>query len=113
MSQSGNSLAVQWLGLCIFTAEHPGSILGRGTKILQVLRCSQGKKKTESTSLPKPLHDAVTGMPPKTEVMSHSRGSSGLPAGPDHLPGVCCACGHRGLSDLLSKTLGLSTPNPC
>ena len=64
MSQSGNSLAVQWLGLCIFTAEHPGSILGRGTKILQVLRCSQGKKKkTESTSLPKPLHDAVTGCP--------------------------------------------------
>ena len=37
MSQSGSSLAAQWLGLCIFTAEHPGSILGRGTKILQVL----------------------------------------------------------------------------
>lgn len=55
----------------------------------------------------------VPGRPPKTEVMSHSRGSSGLPAGPDNLTGVCYACGHHSLLDLLSKTLALSTPNLC
>ena len=32
---TGNSLAVQWLGPCTFTAEGLGSIPGRGTKILQ------------------------------------------------------------------------------
>ena len=31
----GNSLAVQWLGFCTFTAEGMGSIPGRGTKVLQ------------------------------------------------------------------------------
>ena len=31
----GNSLVVQWLGLHAFTAEGPGSIPGRETKILQ------------------------------------------------------------------------------
>ena len=41
----GNSLAVQWLGLRAFTAEGPGSIPGRGTKIPQALRGSQKKKK--------------------------------------------------------------------
>ena len=30
----GNSLAVQWLGLCASTAGGTGSIPGRGTKIL-------------------------------------------------------------------------------
>ena len=30
---SGNSLVVQWLGLCVFTAEGTGSIPGWGTKI--------------------------------------------------------------------------------
>ena len=30
----GNSLVVQWLGLCAFTAEGVGSIPSRGTKIL-------------------------------------------------------------------------------
>ena len=29
-----NSLAVQWLGLCAFTAGGPGSTPGQGTKIL-------------------------------------------------------------------------------
>ena len=28
-------MAVQWLGFCTFAAEDAGSILGRGTKILQ------------------------------------------------------------------------------
>ena len=37
----GNSLAVQWLGLCTFTAEGTGSIPGRGTKIPQAAQCSQ------------------------------------------------------------------------
>ena len=31
----GNSLLVQWLGLCAFTAKDPGSIPGQGTKIPQ------------------------------------------------------------------------------
>ena len=29
----GNSLAVQWLGLCVSTAGGPGSIPGQGAKI--------------------------------------------------------------------------------
>ena len=33
----GNSLVVQWLGLCAFTAEGPGSIPGQGTKIPQIV----------------------------------------------------------------------------
>ena len=40
----GNSLAVQWLVLCTFTAKSPGSIPGWGTKILQASRGSQKKK---------------------------------------------------------------------
>ena len=31
----GNSLLVQWLELCTFTAEGPGSIPGGGSRILQ------------------------------------------------------------------------------
>ena len=34
----GNSLVVQWLGLCAFTGKGAGSILGQGTKILQATR---------------------------------------------------------------------------
>ena len=41
----GNSLAVQWLGLCAFTAEGLGSIPGWETKFLQATRHSQKKKK--------------------------------------------------------------------
>ena len=37
----GNSLAVQWLGLCAFTAEGLGSIPGEGTKIPQATWCGQ------------------------------------------------------------------------
>ena len=32
-----NSLAVQWLGLCAFTAEGPGLIPGWGIKIPQIV----------------------------------------------------------------------------
>ena len=40
----GNSLVVQWLGLCASTAGGMGLIPGLGTKILQAARCSQKKK---------------------------------------------------------------------
>ena len=43
----GNSLAVQWLGLCIFTDEDTGSISGQGTKIPQARKCSWKKKKKD------------------------------------------------------------------
>ena len=33
----GNSLAVQWLGLCAFTSRGAGLIPGRGAKILQAM----------------------------------------------------------------------------
>ena len=36
-----NSLGLQWLGLCTFTAKGQGSIPGQGTKILQVTRQDQ------------------------------------------------------------------------
>ena len=36
----GDFLVVQWLGLCIFTAEGVGSIPGQGTKILQAMQYS-------------------------------------------------------------------------
>ena len=42
--KEGNSLVVQWLGLCALTAEGPVSIPGQGTKILQAVWCSQKKK---------------------------------------------------------------------
>ena len=37
----GNSLAVQWLGLHTSTAEGPGSVPGRGSKIPQAARGGQ------------------------------------------------------------------------
>ena len=43
--QRENSLAVQWLGLCTFTAKGPGSIPGQRTNIPQASRCGQKKKK--------------------------------------------------------------------
>ena len=36
-----NSLVVQWLGHCTFTAKDSGSIPGRGTKIPQDTQCDQ------------------------------------------------------------------------
>ena len=38
---TGNSLAIQWLGLCTFINEGAGSIPSRGTKILQIAQCGQ------------------------------------------------------------------------
>ena len=50
MKSWGNSLAVQWLGLCALTAKGPGSIPSRGTKIPQAAWCG-GKKKTTQWNL--------------------------------------------------------------
>ena len=46
----GNSLAVQWLGLGVFTTVGLGSIPGRGTKTLQAAQCDQKKRVRESCS---------------------------------------------------------------
>lgn len=51
----GNSLLVQWLGLCPFTAEGLGSILGRGSKILQARPQGQRKQKNKQTLGPTEL----------------------------------------------------------
>ena len=42
-------MAVQWLGLGAFTAEARGSILDRGTKILQATERGQKKKKKKKS----------------------------------------------------------------
>ena len=44
----GNSLIVQWLGFCTFTAGCTGSIAGQGTKIPHATWCSQKQKKLKS-----------------------------------------------------------------
>ena len=43
----GNSLAVQWLGLCTFIAKGTGSIPGQGTKIPQVVRPKNNNNNTK------------------------------------------------------------------
>ena len=47
---TGNSLAVQWLGLRAPTAEGVGLIPGQGTKIPQATRRGQKKKKKKKRS---------------------------------------------------------------
>ena len=44
----GNSLVVQWLGLCAFTVEGPGSVPGQGNKILQATQCGQKQKQNKT-----------------------------------------------------------------
>ena len=44
LKNAGNSLVVQWLGLCIFTAKGLGSIFGWETKIPQIVQCCEKKK---------------------------------------------------------------------
>ena len=46
----GNSLVVQWLGCHPFTAEGPGPVLGRGTKVLQTTCFGQKKRQQTWTS---------------------------------------------------------------
>ena len=43
-----NSLAVQWLGVHALTAEGPGSIPSRGTKISEAVWRRQKKKKKKN-----------------------------------------------------------------
>ena len=45
MDKGGNSLMVQWLGLCTLTAKGWGSTTGQRTKILQGAWLSQKKKR--------------------------------------------------------------------
>ena len=45
INANGNSLVAQWSGFRALTAEGPGSIPGRGTKIPQVTRRGQEKRK--------------------------------------------------------------------
>ena len=45
MTHLRNSLLVQWLGLCTFTAKGLGSIPGQGPNIPQAMFCGQKKKK--------------------------------------------------------------------
>ena len=47
----GNSLVVQWLGLCTCTAGGPGSVPGWGTKIPPAAQHSQKKKKKKNSFL--------------------------------------------------------------
>ena len=44
---AGNSLAVQWLALCVLTAESPGSIPSQGIKIQQDAWCSQKQQQQQ------------------------------------------------------------------
>ena len=46
-NSKGNSLVVQWLGLCTFTAEGPGLIPGQGTKIHKTRSSARKKKRKE------------------------------------------------------------------
>ena len=46
--QQGNSLVVQWLGLCTLTAEGPSSISGQGTKIPKATQRGKGEKKKKN-----------------------------------------------------------------
>ena len=48
--QAGNSLAVQWLGLCAFTANGVGSVPAQGTMIPQAALHGQKKKKIATGS---------------------------------------------------------------
>lgn len=56
----GNSLAVQWLGVCAFTTEAPTAILVQATKILQVMQ--HGEKKTQLFT--KPVENLKMNSPP-------------------------------------------------
>ena len=56
--EEGNSQVVQWLGLHTFTAKRPGSIPGRGTKIIQP---KKKKRENENERTPSNLsQDHIT-----------------------------------------------------
>ena len=55
----GNSLVVQWLGFCAFTAKGSSSMPGQGTTIPQALQYSQNKQKTNNNNKKQQLHKSV------------------------------------------------------
>ena len=55
---TGNSLAVQWLGLCTFTAKGAGSIPGQGTEIPQAVR--RGEKNPKNILKNKKIQNLTT-----------------------------------------------------
>ena len=57
-SKIGNSLAVQWLGLCVFTAK--GATLVGELRSLQTAWCSQKQNKTKQTPSKQKLHMCIT-----------------------------------------------------
>ena len=59
-----NSLAVQWLGPGIFTAEGVGSVPGWGTKILQAARHGQKQNKNQKNLTTHLLCGAVSCLSP-------------------------------------------------
>ena len=65
----GNSLEDQWLGLSVFAAEGPGSIPGRGSKILQAMQCGQKTAKTHTRAC----------MRTHTHTQNHLEGFAGGP----------------------------------
>ena len=64
---SGNSLAVQWLGLGTFTAEGLGSVPGQGTKILQAA-CTTSSPQTT----PSPCFTFLHGAPSVLQLLVNS-----------------------------------------
>ena len=50
MVHAGNSLVLQWLGLCALTAEGLGSVSGHGTKIPQATFSATTKHQKNDTS---------------------------------------------------------------
>ena len=56
---------VQWLGVCSFTAEGPGSIPGQGTKIRQAVQWVKEKKKLHFLVLilKSTIHEVIVGIP--------------------------------------------------
>ena len=59
----GNSLAVQWLGLCAFTAKGLSPIPDQGTRIPQATQCSQKKKKKKKSHVPPGTTSLFSGEP--------------------------------------------------
>ena len=66
----GNSLAVQWLGLCTFTAKGMGSIPDRGTQILQATWL-RGEKCCKVVNLLPGAHPGI--LPTTASSLSSSR----------------------------------------
>ena len=60
-----NSLSVQWLGFCTFTAKDPGSIPGRGTKIPKAAQSGQKKPPKTNKQTKNSQQSGCTGKVPQ------------------------------------------------